>query len=906
MNGTIIIHLALVSFAAHLSIGEFHDLGIHHLMKHMEADDFRNNNIMPWYLTLLEESLYKCMGNKHLHLNYLSTLHYIDKAQLSCSKPCMSLDLGRNIYKSSYNPEPLIGLPCGDITFRREPHFIREPWSKSWKIRVRQNMKVTATVLHLDLFYNDYKCVHNYVELLQNNGHITSTIARLCGRSRGRIFYSTESEINLHINLVTNPPRTQYMVFIYQEYDPRLLNNIITQHGEGKHLVTSISYSMFTAVFRNNAIESLTFTSAVHQIISLSAAWNNCSGDKTGLLVFDGPDTNAKLLVAAYDKTRHLEIHSTLFKMTVLKLNMAEDCFYFHYSSSNRIDSNAEDIFIETLNVFKGKFSYTATHFNLFKSFRVRVPKNRFVVMKLTEFTYNGPTESRCAYGGIILISDNEKYGPLCGVLGHTLLQSRGLTFQRDYLEILIYMFSGEYYLSGTLMFSSSECEGIIDICAIIEKYHITGQQRYFSRHYALEIIDKNLAILKHRKRSVGNCFHIQGFNHNMNSNGCAVLFENTMEKSPQYEAKLSLNVDSSVGQFCYQQELTQLMDFIQRQNAEVKSFDDFFLSVIKSNGISEGVVTGFRLLNNTFSVERTFEISSILVININSKFCSTIDNDAFTLILKLKDDPCYRVKEKRDFLTGRSYHDVENPCSEITLMKYNGVFCIKYLSMRPFDNFKMKFFIDFSGILRQNSGSHVVHMDIEGSSFVGILTWTITKPHFHWELTNNEDDVIDVILFLVLNADTDNMDLDTVTQGLMNEGEGTMMDYRNFFRLYKIKSPTNYKNDEASVTIVHVVEEFSMIQPSKIDDFFHNTQTDVYYYLESRPEVSWDMANKICKQKNKHLLSDNSEMEDESVKSIFLSSPLLAFSPVVFLARLSDKEVRKTKRYFSCRHFCV
>ena len=223
-------------------------------------------------------------------------------------------------------------------------------------------------------------------------------------------------------------------------------------------------------------------------------------------------------------------------------------------------------------------------------------------------------------------------------------------------------------------------------------------------------------------------------------------------------------------------------------------------------------------------------------------------------------------------------------------------MFCIKYWTVTDVIT-KFKFEIDFSGTLSQNyhNGSHILHMNCAALSFSGILTWVITKPYFCWEITSINF-LVNIDLHLVLNADTNNIDLDTVTQMFMNNNVN-FKGYKHILPLYDISSLTNQTSDKPSVIIKKTEEELGIMAKFNHDAKFQNPVSGVYYYLESRSKVSWDMANKICEENHhSHLLSVNSQEEDEFVKSIFKFSDLLAWSPIIFLELHSEKQVRGRK----------
>ena len=178
------------------------------------------------------------------------------------------------------------------------------------------------------------------------------------------------------------------------------------------------------------------------------------------------------------------------------------------------------------------------------------------------------------------------------------------------------------------------------------------------------------------------------------------------------------------------------------------------------------------------------------------------------------------------------------------------------------------------------------------GDGFTGILTWNITRPYFHWELSSIY--VIDIILYLAINADINNTDLNTAALMLMNTTMN-LAAYLNALPLYKISSLANQNSDIPSVIIKKTVEEIMVMEKFEYKDKFQSPLTGVYYYIESRSEVSWDMANKICEQNHQsQLLSINSENEAELLKGKFHSSPVLDWSQILFLELHAERQVRE------------
>ena len=418
--------------------------------------------------------------------NYIDFIHYNDLAK----SPCLNLhfcliDMSRNakkyfahcgIFDKEFgDTDPRImhrvyHAPCGKIHVQSTTEM---PVQYLWVIKAIKDFVVNTTVLKIDIPYETLDCTHNYLHIFDKSKTKTEDIARLCGRSFGKIFYSNTSLVHVIFALK------------YARYDTDTMLSILYQiHSELRIQVTK-NLDLSTSLFEGKLLLLKRDNTCFHVYHYNTYIWNqvrvsNITHTEEKVLIYDGPNSKSKLLLEL--PRLHAEIktmESSLWpSLSIVSIYIMQKSFVactksqhpIHISVHSKRHIAPEIVHqVPSTDMIVLEEDYEAETKNVLKIIKIQGPMHKFIKIKMSRFIYTGSTEATCYFGGIVMKSvQEETIGPLCGDVGRRIFEDKrldGLSLSSHTLDIFVFLYSRQNMrMRFSMIISSDECERLPNI----------------------------------------------------------------------------------------------------------------------------------------------------------------------------------------------------------------------------------------------------------------------------------------------------------------------------------------------------------------------------------------------------------------------------------------------------------
>jgi hypothetical protein len=364
----------------------------------------------------------------------------------------------------------LLTAPCGNVYIKS--HLPTTPIRYQWKIQVVETLKINFTIDTLYIAYEDIRCTFNHLHIYDNAEPDTSTIAKLCGQSSRKTFYSHENILHIVLSLKYEKfdiGLSRYILaYVYQAIGKRTLVKAELL-PKARLRNKPIEEQIFLAVTERYQFKVLYYNVFINQRIRLHIQLQNCS---SAVSVFDGPSSESQLLgeFQSSEKSTQQVLTSTLF---IIAVYIRDDEHQF--KSCVLVDASAvkakpvNQYNVEVTNTEPTRFVATLKPFqqNEMTWLKLGVPSGKFVNLKIRRFEYSGNTGAGCYLGGIVIVYhvDRVPVGPLCGNNGRVLLEDPrmdGLTLQEREATLILFMYRQHYsYLILDITISPDDCHGL-------------------------------------------------------------------------------------------------------------------------------------------------------------------------------------------------------------------------------------------------------------------------------------------------------------------------------------------------------------------------------------------------------------------------------------------------------------
>ena len=293
------IYLLLVASSALLNSGVvvgWHDFPIH---PHDRPPDHQT----VWLSRQIDLLSYTCMKKfQPIYSNIKETIYHYSQMKINCLQICSRLyTIPWDGIRTKYSL-----APCGSVLLYT-PYST--PVTYAWIIRVNQQYRINSTFVQLDMIYNDPLCQYSYVQLLDYvHKH---RLAKLCGRSHMKVFYSEAFSVNLTAKIVhLNKTLSQILHYEYQIYSRSSVSDIVVrvEDSEAPPLYNRI---VMSALLRRIRIKTVSLRYQIlHQII-MTYLPVNCTWTRQMVYVYDGPDSRSFTMATINQSIYHLPVNLT-------------------------------------------------------------------------------------------------------------------------------------------------------------------------------------------------------------------------------------------------------------------------------------------------------------------------------------------------------------------------------------------------------------------------------------------------------------------------------------------------------------------------------------------------------------------------------------------------------------------
>lgn len=358
--------------------------------------------------------------------------------------------------------------PCGVGGFVYTDNL---PKSCSWNINVETHFSIWLILRNVSLYYSGLRCRNSHLTVVDINDNNTSLIlARLCGISRGKYYFSRHNIMQLHL-VIMDYLKLGYdfmkptLNFVYQVVSKSHISNI--KIFDKKRTSSYINMQLLTGIHYKARIIVLHINTFFHKVIRvyLEQRYN----DDFTVHAFDGLSSYAPRLDGAKNNTGTNYI-STLFVISIfIHTEDSFDMTMLRYTARN-----AEIPTIKNIVDHKPRMLFTNISnplHNILRNYTLVSNTGTFINLQITQFHNHGFTENACYTNGIIIYIMNEpnKIGPVCGTYSMSSFSPdmKGMTFSSNKIFIFIFAFMETGGLEITMRLSSSRCEGLINQCDV-------------------------------------------------------------------------------------------------------------------------------------------------------------------------------------------------------------------------------------------------------------------------------------------------------------------------------------------------------------------------------------------------------------------------------------------------------
>ena len=351
-------------------------------------------------------------------MTFKEILSHLAEHSKNINKQCSHMQDGSKISKH------LTG-PCGKIMVQHEHSF---PLKYEWMIQTWHSMILNISLFKINIPVFDYHCISNFLLLTEPDGVSFKQIAKLCGRSRDKIFYSTGNSLTIKLEAIAGyKDISQLLVFQYQVILQKTLSFIeikskivLQQSNLNLQLLHFVSYSSGFIFFYNTWLSS-------NILVSMSNNSTECNA-----LIYDEPSSQSVLLKAGINHQGRLQYKSSLYFISVYFSNIVApyvepSCFQ---ATSILEDTEPTRFRITSDKPLNIPLRLGSTTRNIYHKLKFQtLSKN--VNIKLQQFKYTGSNEAGCYFGGIVFFlsrkpvffssrKPTKKYGLFCGEVGQS------------------------------------------------------------------------------------------------------------------------------------------------------------------------------------------------------------------------------------------------------------------------------------------------------------------------------------------------------------------------------------------------------------------------------------------------------------------------------------------------------
>ena len=282
----------------------WHDLDLEH------QNYLQRNISTEFHYQYVSLIIYNKISQVYHRMTFKEILSHVAEDFKSINKHCSRVQDGSKISKR-------FTLPCGKIMIQHEHSF---PLHYEWAIKTWQRMILNISLFEMNIPVFDYQCISNFLQLTEPDGVSFKQIAKVCGRSRDKIFYSTRNLLTVKLEVIAGYEDISQLVFFqYQVMSQKALSFIeikpktVLQHEYlNLQLLHFVSYSRGLVFFYNTNLK---------RNIRVLMSSNNTECDA---LIYDGPSSKSPLLKGSikHQFLGKLQYMSTLFFLSVYFSNI--------------------------------------------------------------------------------------------------------------------------------------------------------------------------------------------------------------------------------------------------------------------------------------------------------------------------------------------------------------------------------------------------------------------------------------------------------------------------------------------------------------------------------------------------------------------------------------------------------
>ena len=821
----------------------WHDLDLKHqnYLQRNISEEFHYQ-----YISLI---IYSEIRNKHNGMTFKEILSPLAEHFKHIAKQCSQVQDGSKLSQH-------LAVPCGKIMIQHEHSF---PLHYEWTIHMWQSTILNVSLFEINIPLFDYQCVSNFLLLTEPaaDGVSLKQIAKLCGRSRDKIFYSTRNTLTVELETIAGyEDISQLLLFQYQGMSQKALSfveirpkQVFQSSNFNLQLLHFVSYSSDFVYFLNTQLSK-------RFLITMPNSSTECDA-----LVYDGPSTKSPLLKTSISHQGRHQYKSTLYFISV----------YFNNIITSYVKTDCLDVDILSKDTTKPRKLLITPDESLNVSLRFDVMKRNIyhklefetssknVNIKLHPFKYRGSNEAGCYLGGIMFFSSskrNKVYGPFCGELGQNFLSGNGLSLDPQPVTMIIYLFADRLHsqmMSLGLNVKTEPCIGIINPRNIKTPQKSDGITINKHGKVILISIDFN-----NNQNDASLCYYIQLFLETYQDNANLLLMmSGTMEETLQvtvnmyydrYQAQRCINCTKSNMKI----DLSDYNDNITRNKNQRLSARE---EIIKFNGSAQTFYFAYSMTPSV--VDESFLIT-ISPQNLHDCTC----NDLGTL--QNGSEP----SEMTSYL-------IRGWCSSVTLQFKAGNHHIVY-SIYPHSTLSVHLIFQNPNACHSNTYVPALVMSIlakETAEILYILSWLVYERTLDWTIVN-------------ISEDQEELRISIHIAGKDREGPVVQKDLFWFPKKYIVRLNRPVECQE----LLYVQIQYEMVHSQEHSLLKRGTtpKTDCIhsscYYLYDVEHISWTDAFDICHQQGQHLVTIKSDFEAKVIKSLY-------FSPVLFLnLKKSDK----------------
>ena len=277
----------------------WHDLDLKHqnyLQRNISAE-FHDQ-----YVSLIT---YNKISHAYHRITFKKILSYLAEQSKNISTQCSYMQDDSKLSKH-------LTFPCRKIMVQHEHTF---PLHYEWTIQTWQQMILNISLFEINIPVFGYQCVSNFLLLTEPDDVSLKQIAKVCGRSRDKIFYSTRNSLMVKLEAFAGyEDISQLVIFQYQVMSQKALSFIeiqpkiaLQEWNLNLQLLHFVSYSRGLVFFYNTLLSS--------RLLVLMSN-NNTECD---VLIYDGSSSKSALLKVSGETS--IQVHSLLYICVFLQHN---------------------------------------------------------------------------------------------------------------------------------------------------------------------------------------------------------------------------------------------------------------------------------------------------------------------------------------------------------------------------------------------------------------------------------------------------------------------------------------------------------------------------------------------------------------------------------------------------------